>query len=206
MATSLEALLGREKTSNVSFGTTLDRPLFPAKVPPTRVGVILQAESSPNRAPGTYDNHEVSGFVYHINNQVTSKRGYSLGARTGPRFRKEFMEKTPCPSAYQTDVTQPMTSTTAYKPFEAGALRFPKIQKDPDLTPGPGTYEHNVKRNRKVGFHGTFGGPQLLKIPPDGGYLLPEDCKGTTYKSRMMSYKDLRKFKIRESYLSLYWD
>jgi len=27
----------------------------------------------------------------------------------------------------------------------------------------PGTYEHNVKRNRKVQFHGSFGGPQSLR-------------------------------------------
>ncbi|XP_077994276.1 ciliary microtubule-associated protein 3-like [Glandiceps talaboti] len=204
--TSVEELLGREKTSNVSFGTTLGRPLFPTNVPPTRVGVILNSESSPNIGPGTYDNEEVSGFVYQIDKQVTSKRGYSLGARTGPRIRQKFQEKTPCPSAYQKDITDPMTFDPAFKPFQAGALRFPRIQKDPDLTPGPGTYEHSVPRNRKVGFHGTFGGPQLLKIPPDGGFLLPEECKGTTYKSRLMSYKDARKFKIREAYLSLYWD
>ena len=26
----------------------------------------------------------------------------------------------------------------------------------------PGAYEHSVKRNRKVNFHGSFGGPQTL--------------------------------------------
>lgn len=68
-----------------------------------------------------------------------------------------------------------------------------------------GTYEHNVPRNRKVAYHGTFGGPQLLKIPPTDGYLMPEDCKGTTQKSRLMTYKEKRKFAIREAYLSLYF-
>ena len=68
-----------------------------------------------------------------------------------------------------------------------------------------GTYEHEVARNRKVAFHGTFGGPQLLKVQPDDSVLLPEDCKGTTNKSRLMTYKDKRKFAIREAYLSLYY-
>ena len=27
----------------------------------------------------------------------------------------------------------------------------------------PGAYEHQVAKNRKVKFHGTFGGPQTLK-------------------------------------------
>ena len=27
----------------------------------------------------------------------------------------------------------------------------------------PGTYEHEVTKNRKIKFHGTFGGPQTLK-------------------------------------------
>ena len=45
----------------------------------------------------------------------------------------------------------------------SGASRFPQIKQDPDGTPGPGSYEHNVERNRSVQFHGSFGGPQTLR-------------------------------------------
>ncbi|XP_038077978.1 protein pitchfork-like isoform X2 [Patiria miniata] len=202
---SLDALLGKEKKSNVSFGTTKDRPLFPGKLPQNRMGAGMGLENAPHRAPCSYDNDEKTTFLYSIDKQVTSKNGYTMGARTGPRFRKEFATVTPCPSAYQTRHTEPTTFETSKKPFHVGANRFYRNTVDPELTPGAGTYEHNVPRNRKVAFHGTFGGPQLLKIQPDESVLLPEDCKGTTTKSRLMTYKDKRKFAIREAYLSLYY-
>ncbi|XP_072034850.1 ciliary microtubule-associated protein 3-like [Amphiura filiformis] len=202
---SLEALLGKEKKNHVSFGTTADRPLFPGKLPPNRMGAGLANGSVPHRAPGSYDNDEKTTFLYDINNQVTSQKGYTMGARTGPRIRKEFNTITPCPSHYQTRCTEPRTFQTANKPFHTGQRKFHKLQVDPEITPGAGTYEHNVPRNRKVAFHGTFGGPQLLKIPPDDSVLMPADCKGTTDKSRLMTYKDKRKLAIREAYLSLYY-
>lgn len=88
--------------------------------------------------------------------------------------------------------------------FEVLLLNAPN-KLTPISTSRAGTYEHDVERNRKVGYHGTFGGPQHLKIQPDESVLLPEDCKGTTEKSRMMTYKEKRKFAIREAYLSLYY-
>ncbi|XP_071954971.1 ciliary microtubule-associated protein 3-like [Antedon mediterranea] len=202
---SLEALLGREKKSNVSFGTTQQRPLFPGNLPPNRMGAELGLEEAPHRAPGTYDNAEKTTFLYEIDKQVTSKQGYSMGARTNPRFNKEFQTVTPCPTTYQKSTTLPRTFKPAFKSFHVGGDRFFRKQIDPELTPGAGTYEHDVPKNRKVAYHGTFGGPQHLKIQPDDSILLPEHCKGTTTKSRLMSYKDKRKFAIREAYLSLYY-
>nr|XP_054761976.1 protein pitchfork-like [Lytechinus pictus] len=202
---SLEALLGKEKKSNVSFGTTADRPLFPASLPVNRIGNGMALDTKPNRGPGSYDNAEKTTSMYHVENQITSKNGYTMGARTGPRIRKEFQTKTPCPSTYQTKWSVPRTFEPSNKPFEVGANRFYRNTVDPELTPGAGTYEHNVPRNRKVAYHGTFGGPQLLKVPPNDGVLMPEDCKGTTQKSRLMTYKEKRKFAIREAYLSLYY-
>ncbi|XP_077995008.1 ciliary microtubule-associated protein 3-like [Glandiceps talaboti] len=199
-------LLGRDVKRNVSFGTSSDRPVYPSKVPPTRAGVVLKSDSTPNVGPGTYSTNKINGFMYTMNQRVTSLKGYPMVTRTMyPKANAAYRKETPSVNTYFKEVHEPMACSPALKPFNTGALRFPKVHRDHDLTPGPGTYEHNVPRNRKVGFHGTFGGPQLLKIPPDGGFLLPEECKGTTYKSRLMSYKDARKFKIREAYLSLYW-
>ncbi|XP_071831429.1 ciliary microtubule-associated protein 3-like [Apostichopus japonicus] len=202
---NLEALLGKKRQNNVSFGTTTDRPLCPTQLPSDRLGAQLYRETSPNRAPGTYNNAEKTTSLYNIESQVTSSKGYTMGARTGPRFRKEFQTITLCPTKHQDDINLPSTFTPAKKPFHVGAKRFHKNTIDPEITPGAGTYEHDVERNRKVGYHGTFGGPQHLKIQPDESVLLPEDCKGTTEKSRMMTYKEKRKFAIREAYLSLYY-
>lgn len=202
---SLEALLGKEKKSNVSFGTTDHRPLFPADLPVNRIGNAMALDTSPHRAPGSYDNAEKTTFLYEIDHQITSQKGYTMGARTAPRIRTEFATKTPCPSTYQTKWSAARSFETAKKPFEVGADRFYRHKVDPELTPGAGTYEHNVPRNRKVAFHGTFGGPQLLKLPANEGVLMAQDCKGTTQKSRLLTYKERRKFAIREAYLSLYY-
>lgn len=56
------ALLGKEKKSNVSFGTTAHRPLFPASLPVNRIGNGMALDTKPNRGPGSYDNAEVIIF------------------------------------------------------------------------------------------------------------------------------------------------
>ena len=43
----------------VAFGSTLDRELFPTKVPPNRMGNENRLKGDPQLAPGSYDNHEV---------------------------------------------------------------------------------------------------------------------------------------------------
>ncbi len=49
-----------ENNSKVSFGTTLDREIFPTHVPPTRFGNDLTPiRGAPDRGPGKYDNEEV---------------------------------------------------------------------------------------------------------------------------------------------------
>eukprot|EP00118_Oscarella_pearsei_P028921 m.3267 g.3267 ORF g.3267 m.3267 type:complete len:140 (+) comp9202_c0_seq1:259-678(+) len=71
----------------VAFGSTLDRQLLPLHVPPNRIGNENRLKGESHPAPGSYDNHEVSGFVYQIEKHVESKKGYSLGARTAPRLK-----------------------------------------------------------------------------------------------------------------------
>jgi len=254
-------LLSNTKESRVSFGTTLDRELLPLKTPHTRTGNEMALRGVPNLAPCSYDNAEVSSFVHLLHQKPVCKKGYSLGARTGPRFPKESNADVPGPPKYQPIISKAREFASAQKPFQTGACRFPKIKQD--ATPGPGSYEHGVKRNRNVQFHGSFGGPQTLRTSittictngvkdvckectqePVGDYyrngdaealcrpcyeelvstplekeerkmlekfVKVRDCcdihshEGTNAKLRLKSSKDIKKQKLREAYLSLYY-
>lgn len=146
----------------VAFGTTLNRELLPMKVPPNRFGNELGLRGAPNRGPGCYDNAEVSGFIYELDGRPVCKRGYSVGARTAARFPKPAHMDVPGPPTYQEVISKPIHFDEAFKPFNVGAIRFPAINKDHGGHPGPGAYEFDAKRDRKVNFHGSFGGPQTL--------------------------------------------
>jgi len=257
-------LLSNTKESRVSFGTTLDRELLPLKTPHTRAGNEMALRGVPNLAPCSYDNAEVSSFIHLLNQKPVCQKGYSLGARTGPRFPKESNADVPGPPRYQPIISKAREFSPAQKPFQSGASRFPQIKQDQqDGTPGPGSYEHNVDRNRSVQFHGSFGGPQTLRTSittictngvkdickicakyPVGDYyrndkaealcrpcyedlvsnplekqqkkilskfLKVRDCcdihshEGTNAKMRLKSSKDIKKQKLREAYLSLYY-
>lgn len=254
-------LLSNTKESRVAFGTTLDRELLPLKTPHTRAGNKMALRGLPNLAPCSYDNAEVSSFVHLLNQKPVCQKGYSLGARTGPRFSKEQNADTPGAPRYQPINSKPKEFSPAQKPFQCGATRFPNIRQD--AGPGAGSYEHDVVRNRNVKFHGSFGGPQTLVTSikticnngekdeckeclsePVGDYYRNEggealcrpchetlsvevsekeekkkmakffkvrDCcdihshEGTNAKMRLKSSKDIKKQKLREAYLSLYY-
>merc|ERR1711976_170342 len=94
---------------------------------------------------------QMGNFWHGIETKITSNKGYSLGARTAPKIKKEASFLTPAPTAYQTKCTDPHLFDPAYKPFSAAAARFPQFKRDiEEITPGPGTYEHSVEKNRKV--------------------------------------------------------
>lgn len=198
----MESLLGVERKSNVSFGTTQDRTLFPIHMAPNRFGNDLKPlRGQPNTGPGKYENEEVSNFIYQIDHFKTSSKGYTLGARTGPRMRKEFMEITPSPQEYQTDCTEPIVFDPAYKPFSAAAPRFPVYKRDvEEVTPGAGTYEHDIERNRKVQWHQSFGGSPIL-LPP-----VPIKSTINQNTSKLLSTKEAKKHHRRLAYLKLYYD
>jgi len=155
-------LLNNNKVSRVAFGTTLDRELLPLKTPHTRAGNEMGLRGVPNLGPGSYDNDEVSTFVHSMELKPVCKRGYSLGARTGQRFR-DLDAEVPGPPSYQKIISKPREFLPAKKPFQSGATRFPRLKQA--LTPGAGSYEHDTARNRKVQFHGSFGGAQSLRCP-----------------------------------------
>jgi len=155
-------LLNDKKESRVAFGSTLDRELLPLKTPHTRAGNEMGLRGVPNLGPGSYNNDQVSSFVHGLNQKPVGKKGYSLGARTAQRFSKKNNDY-PGPPTHQKTVTKLREFPPAQKPFQCGASRFPQLRVD--FTPGPGCYEFDTARDRKVQFHGSFGGTQILKSP-----------------------------------------
>jgi hypothetical protein len=55
-----------EKKQKVSFMTTMDRELFPVKMPANRFGnEIVPLRGAPHRGPGCYENEDV-GDLFHM--------------------------------------------------------------------------------------------------------------------------------------------
>lgn len=182
----------------VSFGTTLDRGCFPFKCEPDRTGnELYPLKGSPNRGPGLYNNAELTSFTYNLDKRICSVKGYTFSARTDPRFRKVHSLITPSPTEYQTEWTKPKTSPSAYKPFETAEVRFRGRKVDQMKTPGPGTYEHDIKRDRHVSWPKRFGPP----ITP----IQPVSTK-RTLKTELLGEKEFRKFRNRVAYFKLYFD
>ncbi|KAL5007565.1 hypothetical protein ScPMuIL_016371 [Solemya velum] len=191
-----------EKKPKVVFMTTLDRELFPVKMPQNRFGnEVVPLRGAPHRGPGCYENEEKTSFMYDIQHKINSSKGYTLGARTANRFPKEQEFQTPSPTAYQTTVTDPQEFLVSKKPFLVGADRFPVYNKDiNEVLPGPGTYEHSIPKNRKVQWHQSFGGTPVL---------LPSiTVKSTIDKNteKLYSTKEEKKYHRKLAYLKLFWD
>ncbi|ESO86946.1 hypothetical protein LOTGIDRAFT_235142 [Lottia gigantea] len=185
--------------SNVSFMTTLDRELFPTKMPPNRFGnETIPLRGAPHRGPGCYDNEEKTNFWYDIEHKITSEKGYTLGARTAARIPEVVISKTPCPTTYQTHCTDPKTFTTSKKPFEVGAERV--ISQRTEAGPGPGAYEHSTPKNRQVQWHQSFGGAPI-KTPEIS-------VQSTINKNtdKLFSTKEEKKYHRKLAYLKLYYD
>jgi len=185
----------------VAFMTSKDREMFPMRMAQDRFGnELCPLKGAPHRGPGCYENEDKTNFVYQIDNHLTSNKGHSMGARTGPRFAPEYKFKTPCPTEYQQTHSHPHTFETAEKPFEVGSERFPIYKRDiVDVVPGAGAYEHEIPRNRKVNWHQSFGG---------GPILLPSiTVRSTIDKNtdKLFSTKEERKYHRKLAYLKLYY-
>lgn len=182
----------------ISFGTTLDRGCFPYKCAPDRIGNELNPlKGSPFRGPGLYNNAELTSFTYNLDNRVCSTKGYTFSARTDPRFRRVHQMYTPSPTQYQTKCTKPKTSQPAYEPFETSEVRFKARKVDQMKTPGPGTYEHDIERNRRISWPKQFG-PPISPIQPVSARR--------TLKTELLGDKEFRKFRNRVAYFQLYFD
>nr|XP_039263447.1 protein pitchfork-like [Styela clava] len=182
----------------VSFGTTLNRGLFPHVCEPDRTGnELCPLRGAPQRGPGRYNNAELTSFTYNLDNWICSSKGYTCGARTDPRFRRVHHLNTPSPMVYQTEWTKPKTSPPAFKPFHTSTVRFKQRAVDQMKTPGPGVYEHEIVRNRRVRWPEQFGSP-ILPIEPVSSKK--------TLKTELHSDKEFRKFRNRVAYFKLYFD
>jgi hypothetical protein len=126
----------RDKEGAVAFGSALDRKLFPLHVPPNRSGNEHRLRGAPHLGPGTYNNHEMSNFVYEAENRISSNKGYSLGARTARRFPGVKRAKAvPGPGSYQHRSCLTIGKPSA-KPFGAASTRFPEISQGRAQLPG----------------------------------------------------------------------
>ncbi|CAD5126046.1 DgyrCDS14219 [Dimorphilus gyrociliatus] len=193
-------MLGEENPAKarVAFGATGDREVFPTHVPHNKIGAELNPiRGCPEIGPGTYENEKQTNFQYEIDNFITSKEGYSLGARTANRFPKTHKSDAPAPTAYQSDNTSLRTFETAYKPFCAASKRFKDDSSDEK--PSPGAYEHELKLNRKVEWHQSFGSAPIN---------LPSASKHSTIgknTDKLKSTKEEKKFQRNLAYLKLYY-
>merc|ERR1712188_5733 len=151
----------QELGPQISFGTTLNRPLFPHKCAPDRTGnELTPLRGSQNRGPGVYNDHIITSFIYqhHPNVHPCSLTGYYLN-RTEKRFFGVKKHVTPAPNLYQKDNTKIRTFKPEYKPFASAGNRFEEARIDTMRTPGPGSYNvHNLRRDRKISWPQQFGG------------------------------------------------
>ncbi|OWF54757.1 protein pitchfork-like [Mizuhopecten yessoensis] len=190
------------KKPKVGFMTTMDREMFPTKMPYNRFGnEIAPLRGAPHRGPGCYENEDKTSFMYNIENKINSKKGYTLGARTAARIPSGHVFETPCPTEYQTHCTEAKQFVDDKKPFLVGAERFPIYKRDiVDVLPGAGTYEHQIPKNRKVQWHQSFGGTPIM---------LPDITIRSTIDQnteKLYSTKEEKKYHRKLAYLKLYWE
>lgn len=189
-----------DRKQNVAFGSTLDRQMFPTRMPFNRFGNNLTPiRGAPHLGPGCYDNEQFDNLKYDADHYITSDKGYVLGARTAARFRPRYQDCAPAPPTYQTQFTEPKVFDPAFKPFSVGGQRFPVRKNDLEVSPGSGTYDHDVAINRKVQWHSSFGGAPIN---------LPQVQVQSTIQQnteKLFSTKEEKRYHRRLAYLRLYY-
>eukprot|EP00062_Callorhinchus_milii_P014247 gi/632963169/ref/XP_007897732.1/ PREDICTED: protein pitchfork-like [Callorhinchus milii] len=85
---------------------------------------------TPNRGPGTYNNHLRNSIVQNMKEKPLSNYGYVLGARTQRRFT-QVANETPSPANYQNKWTKDKVSKQVVAPF---GFSLPKKRKSPGKT------------------------------------------------------------------------
>jgi len=184
----------KERKKYFSFLTTQERNNFPTGQAHDRMGAsIKMIKGQPNTGPGTYHNHDYNTIKTNSDRWMTSKLGYTCSARTAPRIAKQHQEKTPDPSHYQRNTTLPKLKPPNMYGFNCTQERF---NAEDVHGPGPGTYDHEFKVNRKVIWPEQFGKP-IFPIEPN----LPQ----RSLKTELLVDKEYRKFKNKVAYFRLYY-
>lgn len=64
--------------------------MYPMEMPPTRFGnEIRPIRGDPDVGPGVHEKENQTNFKYIADHYLTSIKGYTMGARTGPRYRNK---------------------------------------------------------------------------------------------------------------------
>ncbi|XP_025087716.1 protein pitchfork-like [Pomacea canaliculata] len=192
----------QQHKTGVAFLASSNRQMYPFNTPYNRFGnEMLPIRGAPNRGPGCYNNEEKTNFMYVLNNKIISSKGYTLGARTANRFTPFTKFQSPSSWEYQEDHSEPRPFTSCKKPFLAGSDRFPVNKRNiMDVIPGPGTYEHNIPRNRQVQWHQSFGSAPVLMPAISIKSTIPPNT------DKLYSTKEEKKYQRKLAYLKLYYD
>merc|ERR1712139_330319 len=190
----------------ISFGTTLDRSLFPHNCAPDRTGnELTPLKGAPHRGPGVYNNDEITSSIYQAQNQTfhpCSTTGCYLN-RTMRRFFKIKTDQTPAANKYQRDNTEVVKFEPAYKPFMSAVQRFQEPLIDPMITPGPGSYYvHVLRRNRKISWPQQFGG----RIDDRAREMIHAKDARTIFRTHQNEVKRRMKRENKLAYFKLYFD
>ncbi|XP_076851619.1 ciliary microtubule-associated protein 3 [Brachyhypopomus gauderio] len=183
--------------ARIAFGSCQDRKLFPLHGPPNHAGNELRARrGSPARGPGCYDNHVVGTIISNLERRPQSTRGYSLAARSAPRFLPALQMDTPSPQKYQQDWSVPTSCAPARTPFSSSAPRF-RSESDPGRSnPGPGTYSPDASCGRKVSWPMRFGSPDWSRVPM---------LERRALRTELLCDKQFRTQRNRTAYLRLFY-
>ncbi|KAK1803396.1 hypothetical protein P4O66_020826, partial [Electrophorus voltai] len=150
----------------VAFGSCQERKMFPLQRPPNRLGrEQLPPLGSRARGPGCHDNHVVDTMISKLERKPLSMKGYSLAARTTPRFFAPLQTNTPSPQQYQQDWSVPRVPSPGKTPFNSSSRRITSKSATVSSNPGPGTYAHDVAHSRKVSWPMKFGSPDWSRVP-----------------------------------------
>ncbi|KAK2155836.1 hypothetical protein LSH36_230g06014 [Paralvinella palmiformis] len=187
---------------NVAFGSGMNREILPLGIPQNRLGnILIPISGDPYLAPGRHENEYFTSFLHQVTSRITSKRGYSLGARTEERMKDNTDLFSPTATTYQKDCSTERVFKTTYKAFNAGAPRFQVWKRDIDwVTPGPAAYEHNVVRNRQVRWDQYFGGTPI-NFP---SITQPSTISRNTGK--LPTTKEEKIYQRKLAYLKMYFD
>ncbi|CAH8579823.1 unnamed protein product [Heterobilharzia americana] len=112
----IKAILSKRKTL-FSFESCQKRVLYPEAIPHHRLGITLTPINTNGLAGPTTYNIQTT-ITHDLNKKPISSRGYTLGARTGPRLNTHHLNSGfPDPGAYQNFVNQSSIVKQNKKPF-----------------------------------------------------------------------------------------
>ncbi|CAH8608949.1 unnamed protein product [Heterobilharzia americana] len=144
----IKAILSKRKTL-FSFESCQKRVLYPEAIPHHRLGITLTPINTNGLAGPTTYNIQTT-ITHDLNKKPISSRGYTLGARTGPRLNTHHLNSGfPDPGAYQNFVNQSSIVKQNKKPFNQCAPRTDKLVLG-SSTVGVGAYDITSKPGRRV--------------------------------------------------------